>query len=159
MFLAPDRLNIFLSDFKQSYKFVVYILEKRLHNKKSELSRLVHQAFNTSLIISYSRPFKLNKELLGQSKSSLKQHVGEVLNEDEIKLHEKVIDKRDTAYGHSDARAHLLEGLDYNDSNSKRIKLMKYPFAPLNETETQRLKIMIKKWITYVKGEQSKLKS
>jgi hypothetical protein len=57
------RLNIFLSDFRQSHKFAAHILEKRLHDKRTELKKLVHQAFNTSLIVSYSRPFKLSNEL------------------------------------------------------------------------------------------------
>jgi len=146
------RLNIYLSDFRQSQKFAVYILEKRLHNKKTKLSKLVHEAFNTSLIVSYSRPFKLSNEFSGQGKSSL-QSTAKVLNDDEIKLHEKVIDMRDRAHGHSDARSHLFEGLDFN-----KLGIMKYPFMPLSKLETENLKIMIEKWIAYLKEERSKLK-
>jgi len=153
--IQPMRLSIFLIDFRQSHKFATYILEKRLHDKQSELSKLVHQAFDTSLIVSYSRPFKLSKELLGQGRSSLKHYVDEVLNEDEAKLHKKVIDKRDTAHGHSDASSHLIEGFNYSGKN---IKLMKYAFMPLNRSETEKLKTMIKKWIAHLKKEESKLK-
>src|SRR5437764_1899611 len=111
------RLYIYLSDFKQAHKFAAYILEKGLHNKKqTELRELVHSAFNTSLIISYSRPFGPNYEFSGQIpvKSSLKEFTSKVLSEDEVKLHDRVIDMRNSTYAHSQARSHLIEGFDYN---------------------------------------------
>jgi hypothetical protein len=147
------RLDIYLSDFQQSQEFAVYILEKKLHDKKTKLSKLVHKAFNTSLIISYSRPFKGSNELSGKHKSSLERYTDKVLNEDEAKLHKKVIDKRDKAYGHSDASSHLFIGLDYN-----KLSIKKYPFMPLRKPETEDLKIMIEKWIAHLKKERSKLK-
>src|SRR2546426_539151 len=52
------RLYIYLNDLRDARKFVAYILKKGLHDKKTELKQLEHLAFNTSLIISYSRPFK-----------------------------------------------------------------------------------------------------
>ena len=149
------RLNIFLRDFRQSYEFAVYILKKSLHNKKSDQSKLVHLAFNTSLIISYSRPFGGNKNFEGQTRSSLKPYVSKILTEDEIKLHDWIIDRRHTEYAHSRASAHLFEGLNYD---SKRLAIMKVSFKPLNKSETDKLKAMIEKWIIFLEEEKSKLR-
>jgi hypothetical protein len=150
--IPPGRILVFLSDFRQAQKFVWYILEKKLHAKKSDLSQLVHLAFNTSLIISYSRPFGGNKNFAGQGKSSLAQ-VLDKLNDDERKLHERVIGSRNTAYAHSDASAHLVPGWNYG---GKGIKLMRIPFVPLGKSETEMLKVMIRKWIKYLESEKAK---
>lgn len=141
--LPPSRVYVFLSDFRQARKFVWYILEKRLHDKKSELSNLVHLAFNTSLIISYSRPFGGNKNFTGQGKSSLNQSL-DILDEDERKLHDRVVASRNTAYAHSDASSRVLQHWNYG---GKGLKFMLDPFIPLNKAETERLKKMIGKWI------------
>lgn len=147
------RLYIYMNDFRQSRRFAGHILDKRLHDKKSEQSKLVHQAFNTSLIISYARPFGTNRNFEGQGKSSLKKYVTDVLNEDEIELHNRVIAMRDTTYAHSDARSHLIEGFDY----SKYAAIMML-IQPLDKSSTSKLKTMIDKWIKYLEAEKSKLK-
>src|SRR6266850_6323743 len=112
------RLYIDLNDFRNARRFAVYILRQKLHEKKkTQLARtrqqLVHLAFNTALIISYSRPFHGNYNLKGQPKSSLKEHTCDVLNDTECELHTRVLAMRDEAYAHSDARSHLFEGFDY----------------------------------------------
>src|ERR1043165_2668246 len=149
------RLYIYLRDFRQAHKFVAYILEKGLHDKKrTELRELTHQAFNTSLIISYSRPFGWNKEFQEKYKSSLRGYIGEVLLEDEVELHEQVIAMRNSTYAHSQASSHLIEGFDY----SKYIPLM-HIVMPLDKTAARKLKIMIEKWIRYLEAEKAKLKA
>lgn len=152
------RLYIYLNDFRQARRFADYILKRGLHNKKkTELARarqeLVHLAFNTSLIISYSRPFHFNKNFKGQPESSLRKHACEVLNEAEVEMHSRVLGMRDTAYAHSAARSHLFEGFDYR----KSVALMR-SVETLDKAETSTLKIMIKKWIGYLEIEKSKLK-
>lgn len=147
------RLYIYLRDFHQARKFGAYILNQGLHDKKTELKQLVHLAFNTSLIISYSRPFHCNKNLEGQPKSSLREHTSEVLNEAEVEIHTRVLAMRDTAYAHSDARSHLIEGFDYR----KYFALMR-TIETLDKSATGKLKIIIEKWIRYLEAEKSKLK-
>ena len=147
------RLYIYLSDFREARKFAAYILKHRLHDKKTELRQLEHLAFNTSLIISYSRPFRCNKNFEGQPKSSLREHTREVLNEAEFEIHGQVLAMRDEAYAHSDARSHLFEGFDY----SRYVALMQ-PIETLDKSATRTLKIMTEKWISYLEIEKSKLK-
>src|SRR5712691_540748 len=97
------RFYIYRNDFHQARRFASYILN---HKQKTELQKLVHLAFNTSLIISYSRPFHCNKNFKGQPKSSLREHISEILNEAELELHSQILVMRDTVYAHSDARPH-----------------------------------------------------
>ena len=115
------RLYIDRLDFLQAREFAAYILNERLHEKRkterAQASRqLIHQAFNTSLIISYSRPFHWNKNFKGEPESSLRKCASKVLNKTEVELHSKILGQRDTTYAHSAARSHRIAGLDYNKS-------------------------------------------
>jgi hypothetical protein len=148
-----ERIDVFLGDFKQAREFVQYILERKLHDKKTELSQLVHLAFYTSLIISYSRPFGGNKNFPGQGRSSLNLSLS-ILDEDERKLHERVWNSRNTAYAHSDASSRLLRNWNYSGKGGK---LFLNPFIPLGKSETEKLKMIIEKWIKHLAGEKAKL--
>jgi hypothetical protein len=153
------RLYVDRLDFLQARKFAAYIIKQRLHEERKtkrarENQQLIHMAFNTSLIISYSRPFTAHKDLEGKfvrndkgiAGAPLKEHVTEVLKEaDAIELHDRVLKLRNTAYAHSDSRSHLFERLDY----TKQLPLMKVVLN-LNQLQTARLKIMIGKWLKYL---------
>lgn len=154
--MKRPRLSIFIGDFKQARRFASFILQQKFHTKThTDLRELKHLAFNTSLVISYSRPFSSNRDL-GNGKSSLKDLVSTVLDEKEVSLHKRVLELRDTAYGHSDARSHLLPQIDYTKPG---FKFMKYAFTPLSHDETRRLNSMIGKWLAYLEGERARLKS
>ena len=144
------RLYIDRLDFYQARKVAAYILKEGLHEKrKTEQARvkqqLVHLAFNTSLIVSYSRPFSKNRNFEGEPSSSLKKEICRVLNESETELHKKVLDMRDTVCAHSDARAHRIANLDYTSF----IAIM-YRVENLTRSETAKLKVMSEKWIKYL---------
>jgi len=138
---------------KRSVTFAQYILNKNLHDVKSReaKSKLVHLAFNTSLIVSYSRPFHWSNEGEG-FRVRLKEAVGDILDADQRALHTKVLIKRDRAFAHSDAIAHEFEGLDYSGPT---VLIYKSAFQPLTKDETRMLRGMVRKWISYV--EESKL--
>jgi hypothetical protein len=154
--LESTRLSISLGDFKQARKFVSLILRRQLHSKtRTDYVELLHLAFNTSLIISYSRPFSWNSDL-HNGRSSLKSLVPRVLTPDEIALHNEILELRNTAYGHSDASSHLLPQIDYARSG---LKLMIYAFTPLNYAQTRRLNTMLRKWIEYLEAERNRLKT
>jgi hypothetical protein len=153
------RSYIYLKDFNQARRFAAYILERRLHErKKTEPARarqqLVHLAFNTSLIISYSRPFTGNYNFKGQDKSSLKGSEHDVLKAGvEVELHRRILDLRNRAYAHSEAGTNLIEGFDY----SKYFALMP-SVELLDKSETGTLKVIIERWISHLKVETSNLK-
>lgn len=147
------RLSIYLFDLRDAQNFAAYILKHSLHDKKTELRQLQHLAFNTSLIISYSRPFKGSNNFTGKDKSSLEGCEREVLKKGEVELHSRIIGLRDRAFAHSDARSHPFEGLDYSKSVAfyRTIEI-------LDKSETEQLKIIIGKWIRFLKEEKFKLK-
>lgn len=148
------RLCIYRQDFRQALDFAAHILDKKFHDeRKTESRRLVHRALNTSLIISYSRPFHRNKDLKGEYESSLVESIAEVLTEAEAELHRKVFDSRNTAYAHSDVRSHLIKSLEYN-----KYPAIMYRIENLNKSETATLRTMIKKWIKYLEEKISLVK-
>ena len=147
------RLYISLNDLRDARKFAAYIIKRGLHDKKTELRKLEHLAFNTALIVSYSRPFKSSQHFKGQGKSSLDGYEHKVLGEAEVELHRQILALRDQAYAHSDARSHLFEGFDY----SKYMAFMR-PIEVLDRSATVQLKLIIGKWIRYLDAEKSKLK-
>src|SRR5947209_6002181 len=100
------RLSIYIGDFKQARRFASFILQQEFHTKAyTDLRELKHLAFNTSLVISYSRPFSSNRDI-GSGKSSLRHLVSTVLDGEEVSLHKRVLALRDTTYGHSDVCSH-----------------------------------------------------
>jgi hypothetical protein len=95
-----SRLNIFLFSLNQARRFSSYILKKKLHAIKNPRAKakLVHSAFDTSLIVSYSRPFHKSNEPAGLP-VSLREAVQTVLiDADEVALHRRVIEKRDRVF-------------------------------------------------------------
>ena len=141
-----DRLDLI-----EARKFAAYILEKGWPSKNEELA---HTAFNTALIISYARPFGMKKALDGQREKPLDEQIAEVLTQEaEIELHKRVKEMRHESFAHSDAGAHLFEGLDY----SNQIVFFK-PELPLSQSETTLLATMIQKWINHLDTQIAKFK-
>lgn len=152
-----SRLNIFLFDFNQARRFSGYILRRKLHAVKNPhaKAKLVHAAFNTSLIVSYSRPFHKSNDTAGL-RVSLRKAVQNLLSDDEKALHRRVIDKRDRVFAHSDAAAHEIDGFNYDGAT---VQIYRAAFEPLTRDETRLLSTMIKKWIEYVEQLRSELKA
>jgi hypothetical protein len=159
---APDefrlsRLNIFLFDFNHARRFSGYILRRKLHSVRDPqaVAKLVHLAFNTSLVVAYSRPF-LDSNDGAKKKVSLRGAVNAVLDTPEQILHDKIIKKmRNQAFAHSDAASHEIEGFNYDGTT---VQIYKLAFEPLPLDETRLLSTMIKKWIEYVEQLRSELK-
>jgi hypothetical protein len=145
-----SRLNIFLADFHEARRFADYILTRDLHKFDDPQSkkRLVHLAFNTSLIVTYCRPFHRSNDQKGAPKVSLtKGHLATVLDSCENDFHSRIIAKRDQAFAHSDSIAAEIEGWDYS---GKIVMFYNFARDPLTKEETQTLRGMTKKWIEHL---------
>jgi len=152
-----SRLNIFLFDFNQARRFAGYILRRKLHGVKNPqaIAKLVHSAFNTSLIVSYSRPFHKSNDTAGLC-VSLRDAVQTVLTDrDDIALHRKIVIMRDQTFAHSDAESHEIKGFNYDGST---VQIYKFAFEPLTRDETRLLSTMIRRWIAYVEQLRSEMK-
>ena len=152
MAMPRFRKSLFLGDFKEACSFATFILEKNLHDKKqTDYVRLLHSAFNTTLIISYCRPFTRNWNRPGENPSSLEAYVKDVLTAEEAELHKLIWNRRNQVYAHTQASARLIKGMDYD-----RSVFFTNLVGPLTKLETRRLKVMIKKWINYLKISRTK---
>jgi hypothetical protein len=125
------------------------LLAKRWSNRKENLA---HDAFNIALIVSYAKPFSSNRDLEGQREESLDRRVAitEILNEEEVDLHKRVKELRNSHYAHSDAASILVKGFDY----SREWSLMKKELN-LTRDEVESLKKIIDKWIKYLDNQIS----
>jgi len=144
-----------LGDLNQAQEFARHIIKRRWQRDKKEtpVATLEHKAFNTSLIVSYARPFHNNKNLKGEPPSSLRRQVEKVLSEDELKVHRRVLKLRDTVYAHSAASALRVPSAGYARSIVP-IKLT----ANLSESEVRLLGKIIQKWIKYLEAERADFK-
>jgi hypothetical protein len=147
------RWCIDLGDFRQAKEFAQHILKRKWQQDLNEppVQSLEHRAFNTSLIVSYARPFHNNKTLKGAPESSLRNQVGEVLNETEVELHKRILRLRDTVIAHSDGRALRVFSTNFGLTFTRVVE-------NLSESEVKLLKRMTKKWIDHLGIESSKLK-
>lgn len=140
------RRTIFRKDFRECARFVQFILKKRLCEKETDQSQLIRLAFETSLIISYCRPFGRNEDLPGDGTPSLKHAIGDVLDESEQELHKLLKTRRNQLYAHSQASAHVVPGFDY-ESSALQLMLI---HERLTEPQLRLLQVVIKKWIAYL---------
>jgi len=144
-----------LGDIKQAQEFAQHIIKRRWqHDKKqTPVASLEHKAFNTSLIVSYARPFHQNRNLKREPPSSLRRQAEKVLSEAELKLHWRVLKLRDTVVAHSAA-------------SSLRDPKANYALAivpirvteNLSESEVRLLTKITQKWIKYLGVQRANFK-
>ena len=132
-----DRLDLI-----KARKFAAHILRQRW-TKES----LTHDAFNIALIVSYTKPFSMRRDLDEQRELPLDKRVKitEILSAKEMGLHDQIKELRNRYYAHSDARSVLFKGMDY----SKGIHFFKAELN-LKRDEVELLKKMIDRWIEYL---------
>lgn len=157
-----SRLNLFLMDFRDAQKFARYIIRRKFHTVKNEraVAKLVHLAFNTSLVVAYSRPFhKSNDEIRDGKKVKvwLRDAVDSILDTAaERALHDKIIKLRDETFAHSDSAAREIEGFNYEGNT---VLFYKAPVEVITREETRQLGRMIEKWITHLEHQRAEMKS
>jgi hypothetical protein len=147
------RVRVDRIDLIGARKFAVHILAKGWSNKKSSL---VHDAFNIALIVSYTKPFSIRRDLEGRDEFRPDERLEntDILNEEERTLHDRVKELRNKSFAHSDARSGLLKGFDYSkDTCFFRAELN------LARDEVELLKKMIDKWIKYLDDQISLTKN
>ena len=147
------RVRVDRIDLINARNFADYILAKKWSAKKPNI---VHDAFNIALIVSYTKPFSLRRDLDRGKELRLDELVetSDILNEEERKLHVRVKESRNQSVAHSDARSVLIKGIDY----SKGFCLMKKELN-LERDEVVLMKKMIDKWIKYLDGQISVTKA
>lgn len=157
-----SRLNLFLMDFRDAQKFAHYIIRRKLHTVKNDraVAKLVHLAFNTSLVVAYSRPFHKSNDQIRDGKKVrvwLRDAVDSILDTAADKaLHDKLIKLRDETFAHSDSAAREIEGFNYERNT---ILFYKAPVEVITREETRQLDKMIEQWIAHLEQQRSEMKA
>jgi hypothetical protein len=157
-----SRLNLFLMDFRDAQKFARYFVRKKLHAVKNQqaVAKLVHLAFNTSLVAAYSRPFhKSNDEIRDGKKVRvwLRDAIDLILDTEVDKaLHDKIIKLRDETFAHSDSASREIEGFNYEGNT---VLFYKAPVEVITREETRQLGKMIEKWIVHLDRQRFEMKA
>lgn len=100
-----NRILISYNDFKQAQEIAGLLLEGDLYKNYPHENRHLFIALNMAAIIAYARPFGDSKGKLAHNR--LPGKVLRILNEEELKVHNMVIEDRNTMMAHSDADANI----------------------------------------------------
>jgi hypothetical protein len=99
-----DRLHITQEDLAQASRFGRLILSLDSDTEKEDQnSRLIRQALDIALVVSYCRPFTLFRSKEGKRESRLPESLLAVLSNEERSIHESLLNQRNQEYAHSDA--------------------------------------------------------
>ena len=142
-----ERILISQSDLLQAHQFATFILEENLHDKSTHdaKTKLILLAFNTALIVSYSRPFGTNRGKVTRRRS-LSDTVLNSLTDSESRLHQLVLDCRDQEYAHSDLASYDMS--IFSSFSGIDIPISRNPFIPLDKTQINNLVSIIEKLVT-----------
>lgn len=134
-----DRLDLL-----QARKFAQRLLATKWSKKETSVT---YDALDLALIVCYGRPFSTRFDLEEHRELPLdkKVKISQILNDEEIKLHERFKELRNESYAHSDACSRLIKGWDYTKSFCLMIKDLN-----LESAEIESLLTIIKKWIKYL---------
>jgi len=98
-----NRVLISYNDFKQAHEIASLLIEQNLYENYPRENRVLVIALNMAAIVAYSRPFLDSKGKLAHNR--LPEKVLRLLNDEERKVHETVLEDRNTMMAHSDADA------------------------------------------------------
>jgi len=97
-----NRLLLSYNDFKQAHEVASELIGNDYYDKYPENRHMVH-ALNLAAIVAYSRPFKVSRGQLALK--TLPEDILSGFDEDKMKIHQQVLNDRDTMMAHSDADA------------------------------------------------------
>ena len=100
-----NRILISYNDFKQAHEIASLLLDGDLYRNYPKENRHLVIALNMAAVVAYSRPFLNSGNDLAQNR--LPGRVLRILNAEELALHERVIEDRNTMMAHSDADANV----------------------------------------------------
>jgi len=145
--MSLERYYLIVSDLRIAQRFADYILTNQLHEKKTDRMRLVHRAFNLSMIVSYCRPFTRNLEGDERefSPSPISYFAKSVLDKQQFTLHKEILNQRHNVYAHSPTGKRFPWRL-----KKGYVALQLDVFAPLNLAYTRTLGSTIKSWLDYL---------
>jgi hypothetical protein len=160
------RLLISYNDFQQASWIASYILAHRLQEKVERLRgrrqyriRLLWQALNSAMVVSYCRPFSANDRRSARPIPDLPKRFLRALSREERELHRVAMTDRNTMLAHSDSDAWDLRSFFMEAAPGHKILLPLHndTRAPLVHDAVERLQGMCGKLMRLVFAERKRL--
>lgn len=135
-----ERENINSWDWAHAERYCQAYLEHDPH-KFSKTYTDEARAFTTAIVVTYSRPFSGNRDREGQRDPINANYVA-ALEQAARELHDRIIDLRNSAFAHSDAKHHDVQ--IHDTASGGLTTLSRDPLVPLEKTEVEGLLANIK---------------
>ncbi len=152
-----DRLTIALDDLLRCRRYCEKMLKLPIGESFSE-ERTIYEALFVALIVSYGRVFASSNTAEKEYKAEVSNEFGNlrenVIKNQEyklIKLHERLINKRDTTVAHSDANSR-----NYQHYTNSTLGVGRNPYYPYDHEEVRLTKELIEVVISAVSQEQTR---
>jgi len=160
------RLLISYNDFQQASWIASYILEhglqekvQRLRGKRRYRIKLLWQALNCAMVVSYCRPFSRNDRRAAVPVPDLPRRFVRALSREEKELHAVAMQDRNTMLAHSDSDAWNLRPFFMEAAPGRKmlVPLHNDTRAPLVHEAVERLRAMCGKLMELVFEERMRL--
>jgi len=160
------RLLISYNDFHQASQIASYILRHRLQEKVDRLRgprryqiKLLWQALNCAMVVSYCRPFSGNDRRLANPIPDLPKRFLKRLTPEEKELHRVAMQDRNTLLAHSDSQAWNLRPffLETGPGHRMLVPLHSDVRAPLVHAAVEQLQKMCTKLMDFLFEERMQL--
>ncbi|WP_166426088.1 hypothetical protein [Paraglaciecola sp. 20A4] len=151
------RISMSFADFKDALEMSKYIIDRDLHSD-FESNKLIISSLNCSMIISYCRPFSGNdsRNLIKIPDLSLKSL--KVLSPIERKMHDYIMQSRNTLLAHSDSQAVDLKFVINEFGSTKMLQpIRNWSLAPLELEDLKIFHQMASKLLSYVAIERANI--
>ncbi len=152
------RLLMSYNDFHQAAQIANLILEEglqsTLENERGEIryrAKLLWQALNCAMVVSYARPFSQNERSGGTAMERVPSNFLNLLTEDEKEVHETALEDRNTLLAHSDSRAWNLRPCFIGEDDQRTlVPLSNDTRAPLVEAAVRTLLKICEKFMDHI---------
>jgi len=144
------RIAMSFADFKDAFEMSKHIIECDLHSD-FEKNKLILSSLNCSMIIAYCRPFSGNDTRNSIKIADLSLNSLSGLSSVERKMHDYVINERNTLLAHSDSQAVDLKFVINEYGTIKKLQpIRNWSLAPLTLANVKIFNAMASKLLSYV---------
>lgn len=160
------RLLISYLDFEQAAWIASYIIDHKLHEKVDRLrgkrryqTKLLWEALNSAMIVSYCRPFSGSNKRSNQRIPDLPNRFLRTLTKEEREIHDVAMQDRNALLAHSDSDAWNLRPLFLKTAPDRRtlVPLHSDTRASLIHSAVERLEANCRKLMELVMTERQRL--
>ncbi|MNF71591.1 hypothetical protein D3C84_535440 [compost metagenome] len=153
-----DRITMALDDLLRCKKYCEVMLENPF-GKPFSKDRTIYEALFVAFVVSYGRVFNKSNTVDGEFKKSVNNDFGDFnlsiikMQEDNLqKLHDRIVDKRNTAIAHSDGHSR-----NYQHYGDTPLAIGRNPYIPYELEEVQVILLLVNNLLILIGDEQSRV--